>query len=103
MDQLHHLAEELVGLRRFLERLESADTNLYRNNIDVTESEINILKHEIACLDRLFAGMKSKDNMKEPVKHADENLVSQMSRPTNHLLPFMRWHRQRFHRRNPPM
>ncbi len=60
MDQVHHPAEELVGLRRLLERLESAETSLYRNNIDVTESEINILKREIACLDRLFLSMKSK-------------------------------------------
>ncbi len=55
-------AEELVGLHRFLERLESADTNVYRKNIDVTESEINILKREIAHLDRLLASIKSKDN-----------------------------------------
>ncbi len=53
-------AEELIGLRRFLERLESAGTTLYRNNIDVTETEINILKREIAYLERLFASMKSQ-------------------------------------------
>ncbi len=61
MDQLP--AEELVGLHRFLERLESADTSIYRKNIDVTESEINILKREIASLDRLFASIKSKDKI----------------------------------------
>jgi hypothetical protein len=63
MDQLP--VEELVGLHRFLERLESADTNVYRNNIDVTESEINILKREIAYLDRLLASIKSKDNISQ--------------------------------------
>jgi hypothetical protein len=61
MDQLP--AEELVGLHRFLERLESADTNVYRNNIDVTETEINILKREIAYLDRLLASIKAKGNI----------------------------------------
>jgi hypothetical protein len=61
MDQLP--AEELVGLHRFLERLESSDTNVYRNNIDVTETEINILKREIAYLDRLLASIKAKGNI----------------------------------------
>ncbi len=53
-------ADELAGLRRFLERLESPETSLFRNQIDVTESEINILKREIAYLDRIFATMRSK-------------------------------------------
>jgi hypothetical protein len=33
-------ADELAGLRRFLERLESPGTTLFRNQIDVTDSEI---------------------------------------------------------------
>ncbi len=53
-------ADELAGLRRFLERLESPETRLFRNQIDVTDSEINILKREIAYLDRIFASMRSK-------------------------------------------
>jgi hypothetical protein len=60
LDKPHVPAEELVGLRRFLERMESAETSVYRNNIDVTESEINILKHEIAHLDRVIASIRSK-------------------------------------------
>ena len=52
-------ADELVGLRRFLERLESPETTLFRNHIDVTESEINILKREIPYLDRIFASIRS--------------------------------------------
>src|SRR5271169_5158548 len=40
-------ADELVGLRRFLDRLDSAETTLFRNQVDVTESEISTLKHEI--------------------------------------------------------
>jgi len=50
---------ELVGLRRFLERLDSAQTTLFRNQVDITESEISILKHEIACLERVFAKIRS--------------------------------------------
>jgi hypothetical protein len=41
-------ADELAGLRRFLERLESPGTTLFRNQIDVTDS------------DRIFAGVRSK-------------------------------------------
>jgi hypothetical protein len=51
-------ADELVGLRRFLERLESAKTTLFRDNVDVTESEISILKREIANLERVFANKR---------------------------------------------
>lgn len=61
MDELPPLAaDELAGLRRFLERLESEETAVFRNNIDVTESEISILRREIAYLDRVFAGIRSK-------------------------------------------
>ena len=52
-------SDELVGLRRFLERMESPGTTLFRNHIDVTDSEINILKREIAYLDRIFASIRS--------------------------------------------
>ena len=52
------LADELVGLRRFLERLESPKTALFRNQVDVTESEISILKREIADLERVFANIR---------------------------------------------
>jgi len=52
-------ADELVGLRRFLDRLDSAETTLFRNQVDVTESEISTLKHEIAYLERVFAKIRS--------------------------------------------
>jgi hypothetical protein len=52
-------ADELVGLRRFLERMESPGTTLLRNHIDITDSEINILNREIAYLDRIFAGIRT--------------------------------------------
>ena len=52
-------ADELVGLLRFLERMKSPGTTLLRNHIDITDSEINILKREIAYLDRIFAGIRT--------------------------------------------
>jgi hypothetical protein len=58
MDKLHS-ADELVGLRQFLERLESGYVRLRRNQVDVTKSEIGILKREIARLERILGGTKS--------------------------------------------
>lgn len=58
LDKIHS-ADELIGLRRFLERLESAQTRLFRNQVDVTESEISILTREIAYLERVFANIRS--------------------------------------------
>ena len=58
MDELRS-SDELIGLRRFLERLESSRTTLFRNQVDVTESEISILRHEIAYLERVFANNRS--------------------------------------------
>lgn len=60
LDKSHFPVEELAGLRRFLGRLESVETSVYRNNIDVTESEINILKREIAYLDRVISSIRSR-------------------------------------------
>jgi hypothetical protein len=51
--------DELIGLRRFLERMEWPGTTLFRNHIDVTDSEINVLRREIAYLDRIFACIRS--------------------------------------------
>jgi hypothetical protein len=51
-------ADELVGLRRFLERLELAETTLLRNHVDITDSEISILKREIVHLERIFAKIR---------------------------------------------
>jgi hypothetical protein len=52
-------ADELVGLRRFLERLESAQTTLFSDQVDVTENEISILSGEIAHLERVFANIRA--------------------------------------------
>ena len=57
MDELRP-ADELVGLRRFLERLELVETTLQRNHVDVTDSEISILKREIVHLERIFAKIR---------------------------------------------
>jgi hypothetical protein len=61
LDELRS-ADELIGLRRFLERLESAQTKVFRNQIDVTESEISILRREITYLERVFANVRSRGN-----------------------------------------
>jgi hypothetical protein len=47
MDKLRPV-DELAGLRQFLERLESGYVRLRRNQVDVTRSEIGILKREIS-------------------------------------------------------
>jgi hypothetical protein len=49
-----HPADELAGLRQFLERLESGYMRLRRNQVDVTKSESGILKHVIARLERIL-------------------------------------------------
>jgi hypothetical protein len=58
MDKLH-TADELAGLRQFLERLESGYVRLRRNQVDVTKSEIGILKCEVARLERILSRSKS--------------------------------------------
>ena len=52
-----HPADELAGLRQFLERLESGHMTLRlrHNHIDVTTHEIGILKREIAYLEQILA------------------------------------------------
>ncbi len=52
-------ADELAGLRHFLKRLESGDMKLTINSVDSTQQEIDILKHEIARLERVMARFKS--------------------------------------------
>jgi hypothetical protein len=47
MDKLRP-AGELAGLQQYLERLESGYVRLRRNQVDVTKSEIGILKREIS-------------------------------------------------------
>jgi exonuclease VII small subunit len=52
-------ADELAGLRQFLKRLESGDMKLTVNGLDSTENEIDILKLEIARLERVISRFKS--------------------------------------------
>jgi hypothetical protein len=52
-------ADELAGLRHLLKRLESGDMKLTVNDVDDTQREIDILKHEIARLARVIARFKS--------------------------------------------
>ena len=57
-----HPADELGGLRQFLERLESGHMTLRlrHNHIDVTTHEIGILKREIAHLEQILAYTHTK-------------------------------------------
>jgi hypothetical protein len=52
-------ADELAGLRQFLERLESGHMRLRHNQVDVTKSEVCILKGEIAQLEQILSRAKS--------------------------------------------
>jgi hypothetical protein len=53
-----HPADELDGLRRFLDRLESKELAIRRGPLDVSQKEIDILKL-IAHLERILARYKS--------------------------------------------
>jgi hypothetical protein len=57
-----HPADELDGLRRFLDRLESKELAIRRGPLDVSQKEIGILKREIAYLERILARSKSGGN-----------------------------------------
>jgi polyhydroxyalkanoate synthesis regulator phasin len=57
-----HPADELDGLRRFLDRLESKELAIRRGPLDVSQKEIDILKREIAHLERILARSKSGGN-----------------------------------------
>ena len=48
-------ADELDGLRRLLDRLESKELAIRRGPLDVSQKEIDILKREIAHLERILA------------------------------------------------
>lgn len=56
-----HPADELKGLRQFLEGLESGKTIIRRGGKDVSRDEIAILKREIAHLERIIARSKPRD------------------------------------------
>jgi hypothetical protein len=50
--------DELAALRQFLGKLESGYLRLCRNQVDVTKSEADILKREIANLERIIVRAK---------------------------------------------
>lgn len=54
--------EELDGLRRFLQGLESGATTLHRNGVDVTKREAAIMKAEIAALEKAIARLKAEQS-----------------------------------------
>jgi hypothetical protein len=55
-----HPADELKGLRQFLEQLVSGDLTLHRHHIDVTKSEIAVVKREIAYLEKVLDRLKNQ-------------------------------------------
>jgi hypothetical protein len=55
-----HSGDELDGLRRFLERMQSGELTLHVKGRDVTKDEIAVLKREIAHLERIVARGKQK-------------------------------------------
>jgi polyhydroxyalkanoate synthesis regulator phasin len=57
-----HTTDELDGLREFLNRLESKEFAIRRGPLDVTQKQIDILKREIAHLERILARSKSGGN-----------------------------------------
>jgi hypothetical protein len=46
--------DELAGLHRFIEKLESGYLRLRRNQVDLTKMEATLLKREIARLERII-------------------------------------------------
>jgi|SRR5450759_654651 hypothetical protein len=64
-----HPTDELAGLRQFLERLESGYMRLRRNQVDVTKSEICILKREVSRLERILVRAKSRDQNAPAVRN----------------------------------
>jgi hypothetical protein len=52
-------ADELDGLRQFLNRLETRELAIRRGPLDVSQKQIDILKREIAHLERILARYKS--------------------------------------------
>jgi hypothetical protein len=55
-----HPADELKGLRQFLEKLESGELRLHRNHIDITKTEAAVVKREIAHLEKVLARLKNQ-------------------------------------------
>jgi hypothetical protein len=54
-----HPDDELAGLRRFLDALETGSMKLLRNNKDVTQEEVAKLKPDIEYLESVLARIRS--------------------------------------------
>lgn len=52
-------ADELTSLREFLDRLQSGELKILRGEQDVTESQIAIVKREIAFLNAVLIWLKA--------------------------------------------
>ena len=52
------ISDELAGLRRLLKALESKEMTISQKHADVTQREIEILKHEIKHLETVLARVK---------------------------------------------
>jgi hypothetical protein len=72
-------ANELAGLRQFVEKLESGYLRLRRNQADVTRSEIDILKREITNLERILNRAKLLAQKIKTSELGDPNLPSDFS------------------------
>jgi hypothetical protein len=53
------LNDELVTLRSLLERLETGDLTIRKSGKDVSQQEADILKKEIAALEKTLARLKA--------------------------------------------
>jgi hypothetical protein len=56
-----HPADELKVLRDLLDRLQSGALTMKTGGKDVTKREINILKREIAFLEKIIARLKGQN------------------------------------------
>jgi hypothetical protein len=54
-----HPDDELAGLRRFLDALETGSMKLLQNNKDVTQEEVAKLKPDIEYLESVLARIRS--------------------------------------------
>ena len=52
-------ADELTGLRNLLERVQSGELRILRGEEDVTESQLSILRREIAFLNGVLVWLKA--------------------------------------------
>jgi hypothetical protein len=53
-----HPADELMGLRDLLERLETGTLTMRRSGQDITQQEADILRKEISALEQTLARLR---------------------------------------------